>query len=112
MKFILVFTFSITDEILRTMAEKDGYSDISEYSGEWYYPIERPYLPQLGGEHIFQYPNAFSGTLYFDAEYIYDDIINGTVFVHVSLRDAEEGFESLINGLKDGWKHGEGAWTK
>ena len=107
MKFILVFTLDGANETLKKMAKEEGYSDISEFSGEWRYPLERPCIPQFGGEYIIQYPNAFSGTLYFTVEYIYDDIINGILSVHVSFRDAEEGFGSLIDGLKEGWKRGK-----
>jgi hypothetical protein len=107
MKFILVFTLDVTDETIRKMAERDGYSDISEFSGEWYHGIERPYLPQFGGEYIIQYPDAFSGTVFFTVDYIYDDIINGVVQIHISFRDTADGFEALIDGLKDSWKRGE-----
>jgi hypothetical protein len=101
MKFILVFTLSVAHEIISEMAKRDGYLDISEFSGEWYYGIERPYLPQFGGEYIIQ-----CGTVYFTVDYIYDDIINGVVRIHISFRDTDEGFEALIDGLKDGWKRG------
>jgi hypothetical protein len=109
MKFILRFTLSIADVAITAIAKRGGFSDISEFAGEWYYGIERPYLPQLGGgEFTFQYPNAFSGTLYFNAEGVCDDIINNIVFVDVSLGDIEDGeFDSLTEGLKDGWKRGE-----
>ncbi len=107
MRFILVFTLDVTDETIKKMAERDGYSDISEFSGEWYFGIERSYLPQFGGEYIIQYPNAFSGELFFTVDYVYDDVINGIVKIHISFRDAEEGFESLIEGLRDGWKRGK-----
>ena len=107
MRFILRFTLSITDEAIMAMAKRAGYSDISEITGEWYCKIERPYLPFGCGEYIFQFPNACSGTLYFKAESVSDDVINRIVFIDVSLFDAEEGFESLTDGLEDGWEHGE-----
>ena len=109
MKFILVFSLSVADKVISEMAKRDGYSDsnISKFSGEWYYGIERPYLPHFNREYVIQYPCAFSGTVHFTVDYICDDIINRVVQVHILFRDAEEGFASLIDSLKNGWKHTE-----